>query len=184
MTEIASRQQLWLAYLRWAVVTVPFVLLLGFASARSVSVGAENAWYAALAKPDVTPPDWLFPVAWTTLYVMLGLAAAIIINARGSANRWPALALFALQLAANLAWTPVFFGAHQVLWALMIIGALIVLGIATTLMFGRIRRSAAWLMVPYLVWISFAGVLTWRIDQLNPNAETLVPSVSSSQIIG
>lgn len=181
--EIASKQQLRLAFLRWAVVTVPFILLLGFTSARSVPTGSDNRWYAALTKPAITPPDWAFPVAWTTFYVLIGLALAMIIHARGSTLRGPAIVLFAAQMIANLIWTPLFFGAHQVFWALVVIGVMFVLTLATTIVFGRIRTGAALLMVPYLAWLGFAGVLNYQVGQLNPNAETLVPSSASTQII-
>lgn len=180
--ELASKGQLRASYLRWAVVTVPFILLLGFTSGRLVESGDANCWYRALAKPDVTPPDWVFPVAWTTIYALMGLALAMIVNARGSRLRGPAIALFVGQLLVNLVWTPLFFGAHQVVWSLVAIGAMLLLASATTWAFGRIRRGAAWLLVPYLVWISFAGVLTWQIHRLNPNAESLVCGASSTQI--
>ncbi|QNQ11744.1 TspO/MBR family protein [Sphingomonas alpina] len=182
MREIASKQQLRLAFLRWAMVTVPFILLLGFASARLVPTGSANRWYAALTKPDLTPPDWAFPVAWTIIYIFMGLALAMIIHARGSKLRGPAILLFALQLVVNLIWSPLFFGAHQVFWSLIVIAIMFVLALATTLLFGRIRAAAAWLLVPYLAWLVVAGLLTLQIDQLNPNAETLVPSSSSTQI--
>ena len=182
MREIASKQQLRSAFLRWAIVTVPLVLLLGFASARLVPTGSDNLWYAALIKPVETPPDWAFPVAWTTIYVLMGLALAMIINARGSRLRGPAILLFALSLAANLIWSPLFFGAHQVFWALVLIVIMFVLALATTFVFGRVRSSAAWLMVPYLLWLLYAGMLNWKIDQLNPNAATLVPSSAATQI--
>ena len=183
MGEIASRQQLRLSFLRSAVVTVPFIMLLGFTSARIVPVGSENRWYAALAKPAVTPPDWAFPVAWTLIYILIGLALAMIIHARGSAMRGPAIALFAAQMVANLAWTPLFFGAHLVGWSLVVLVAMLVLTLATTIAFGRIRTGAAALMLPYVAWIVFAGYLTYQVRELNPNAETLVPSSTSSQII-
>ena len=170
--------------MRWAVVTVPFILLLGFTSARSVPVGAENRWYAALLKPEQTPPDWAFPIAWIVIYVLIGLALAMVIHARGSTMRGPAIALFAAQMIANLIWTPLFFGAHQVFWSLVTLVVMFVLSLATTIAFGRIRLGAAVLMLPYLAWIIFAGWLTYQINTLNPNAETLVPSASSSQIIG
>lgn len=169
--------------MRWAVVTVPFILLLGFTSARSVPVGAANRWYAALAKPAETPPDWAFPVAWIVLYVLIGLALAMIIHARGSTLRGPAIILFAAQMVANLVWTPLFFGAHQIFWSLVTLAAMFALTLATTIAFGRIRAMAAALMVPYLAWILFAGYLTYQIGVLNPNAETLVPSATSTQII-
>lgn len=180
--ELASKEQLRASYLRWAVVTVPFILLLGFTSGRLVPTGSENCWYAALVKPAQTPPDWVFPVAWTTIYVLMGLALAMIVNARGSRLRGAAIGLFAAQLVVNLIWSPLFFGAHQVFWSLIAIVVMLALAIATTLVFGRIRTLAAWLLLPYLVWISFAGVLTWRIWQLNPQADSLVCGSSSTQI--
>lgn len=183
MREIASKQQLRLAFLRWAVVTVPFVLLLGFTSNRLVPAGAGNRWYAALVKPPETPPDWAFPLAWTLIYILMGIALAMVIHARGSRLRGPAIALFAVQLVANLLWAPLFFGAHQLFWALVLLAVMFVLVLSTTIVFGRVRSAAAWLMVPYLAWLAFAGMLTYRLAELNPNAETLVPSSSTTQMM-
>ena len=183
LREIASKQQLRLAFMRWAVVTVPFILLLGFTSARFVPSGSDSSWYRALVKPEQTPPDWAFPVAWTAIYILLGLALAMIIHARGSKLRGPAIAVFAVQMVPNLIWSPLFFGMHQVFWSLVTIGVMFVLALATTLLFGRIRTGAAWLLVPYLAWLVYAGILTYRIAELNPGAETLVPSSSTTQII-
>lgn len=182
MGEIASHSQLRWSFLRWAFVTVPFVLLLGLTLGRVVPSGDMNPWYAALVKPAGTPPGWVFPVVWSSLYVMLGLALAMILNARGSRGRWLAVTLFMIQLAVNLTWTPVFFGAGKIQLALWIIVAMLALSIAVTFLFARIRKPAAWLMVPYMVWISYAGCLTWGIGQLNPDAEGLAPSPPSTQI--
>ena len=182
MTEIASRGQLRLAFLRWAVVTVPLILLLGFASSQLAPSGDENRWYVELTKPAETPPDWAFPVAWTLIYILLGLALALIINARGARQRGLAILFFAVQMALNLAWTPLFFGAHRVSLALLVLIAMFALAVVTTFLFARIRKPAAWLMVPYLVWLVYAGLLNWRIDQLNPDAEALVPSSATTQI--
>lgn len=189
MGEIASRAQLRWSYLRWAFVTVPFVMLLGFASARTVPVGSRNDWYRMLEKPPGTPPDWLFPVAWTAIYIVMGLALAMIVNARGSRVRGLAIALFAAQLLVNLLWTPLFFGAHRVVAALVVIVIMFVLALATTLLFGRIRNAAAWLMVPYLAWLAYAALLNLGIAWLNPHAQslvpqTLVPSSITTQISG
>ena len=183
LREIASKQQLRLAFMRWAVVTVPFILLLGFCSARLVPTGSSNRWYVGLAKPAGTPPDWAFPVAWTAIYILLGCALAMIINARGSRLRGPAIALFAMQMVVNLIWSPLFFGMHQVFWSLVALAVMFVLALATAILFGRIRAGAAWLLVPYLAWLVYAGALGYGIYELNPDAETLVPSSSTTQII-
>ena len=100
--EIATKEQLRGVFLRWAVVTVPLILLLGFASSRIAPAGAQNRWYAALVRPGITPPDWVFPVAWSALYILMGLALAMIINARGSRLRGLAIALFVLQLVGQM----------------------------------------------------------------------------------
>lgn len=182
MREIASKGQLWMAFIRWAVVTVPFILLLGFTSARLVPTGSANPWYVALVKPQDMPPEWAFPAAWTAIYVLLGLALAMIINARGSSLRAPALVLFAVQMGINLLWSPVFFGMHQVMTALIIIAVLAALVLVTMLLFARIRLVAGLLLLPYLAWLCYAGFLCWQINQLNPNAEALVPARSADQI--
>lgn len=182
MSEIASKGQLRLAYLRWAMVTVPFILLLGFASGRLAPSGDENPWFVQLVKPEIMPPGWAFPVAWSILYVLLGLALAMVINARGSSVRVPALIVFAIQMAINLAWTPVFFGMHQVVTALIMIGALLALVVLTILLFWRVRKGAALLLVPYLAWLGFAFILLYQIHVLNPDAGSIVPARAADQI--
>lgn len=172
-----------MSFLRWAVVTVPAMLFLGLLSGRSVPAGRDNPWYVALAKPALNPPDWAFPVAWALLYVMIGFALALVLHARGARGRGLAVLLFVGQFALNLSWQPVFFGAHRIGIALAIVVAMLVLAIGATLLFGRIRTVAAWLMVPYLAWVSFAGVLTWRIGQLNPGADNLAPTARTSQML-
>lgn len=182
MSEIASRGQLRLAFLRWAIVTVPLVLLLGFFSAQIAPAGSQNPWYRALAKPALTPPDWVFPVAWSTIYILMGLALAIVINARGSRWRGAAIALFVVQLIVNLAWSPIFFGMHAIMLALMVLGLMWILVLFTIFAFGRVRSLAAWLMVPYIVWVSFAGALLFGLAQLNPDAQALVPAAPAAQM--
>ena len=182
MREIASRGQLRLAYFRWAIVTVPLMLLLGLGSGRLAPSGDENPWFVQLAKPDIMPPGWAFGVAWSILYVLMGLALALVINARGSRGRGAALLIFVVQLAINLAWSPVFFGLHKVDAALLMIGALVALVLLTILLFWRIRKIAGALLLPYFAWLCFAFVLLWQVHALNPNAGSLVPSRSADQI--
>jgi tryptophan-rich sensory protein len=182
MTAIASRAQLRMSYLRYALVTVPGILLLGTVSARLSGSGYGNPWFDALAKPAFMPPGWVFPVAWTILYIGLGLALALILHARGAGGRGPALLLFFLQLALNLAWSPLFFAAHQVGLALWVIVAMFFLAAAAAYLFRRIRPAAAILLLPYLAWLLFAAALNYEIGRLNPGAETLAPAGSSADI--
>ena len=183
MTGIASRSQLRMSFLRYALVVVPLVLLLGIVSGRAANSGYQNPWFAALAKPDATPEGWVFRLAWTGLFILIGLALAMILHARGARGRGVAVGLFSAQFLLCLAWSPIFFGAHQVGTALIVIIVLLALAVATTFAFARIRKPAAWLMVPYLAWLCFAGVLNYQIDVLNPDAETLVPGQGGTDIL-
>ena len=182
MSELASSGQLRAAFWRWALVTVPLVVVPGFLAGALSNSGSANRWYMLLDKPWFQPPNWAFPVAWTALYIMLGLAVAMVLHARGSKYRGYAVALFVVAFLLNLTWSPVFFGMHQTKLALAIIVAMFVAALATTIAFGRVRATAAWLMVPYLGWLVFAGILNFEIIRLNPNAEGLVVEPSGTQI--
>lgn len=147
--------------LRRAAVTVPGMLALGFLSGTSVSAGGGDPWYASLAKPAGTPPDWAFPVAWTLIYICMGLALAL-----GSSQRRGVLA-FAAAVALALVWMPVFFGAHLIWPALWIALGMIASGSVAAVRFARAHRAAAWAMLPFLVWTGYAAGLTWGIARLN-----------------
>lgn len=183
MTAIASKSQLRMSFLRFALFTVPAILLLGTVAGRLANSGYDNAWFAALQKPDIMPPGWLFGAAWGVLYILLGLAIAIVLNARGARGRRLAITLFVAQLLLNFSWSPTFFALHKIDTALIIIVAMFVLAAATTVLFARIRKSAALLMLPYLAWLAFAALLNYQIGQLNPNAENLVPGTGGTDII-
>lgn len=182
MSLLASRTQLRMSFLRWALVTVPLIMLLGFLSGQIAVSGDENAWYRALVKPEAQPPGPVFGIVWPILYFLMGLSLAIVLNARGAALRWPAVGLFLVQLVLNLFWSPLFFGIHQVGAALGLSALLVLLVAATIFLFMKVRKAAAWLLVPYLLWLCFATYLTWRIDRLNPDAETLYVPAATTQI--
>jgi tryptophan-rich sensory protein len=182
MVEIASRSQLRMSFLRWALFTVPLILLLGWFGGNLATSGEENRWFAALDKPDIFPPGWMFGVVWTILYILMGLALAMVLNARGARGRTLAVILFAVALLGNLTWTPLFFGMHQVGAALWLIIFIFLIAFVATILFARIRKAAGWLMVPYLAWLVVAALLNWQIDVMNPDAETLVVPAATSQI--
>lgn len=182
MNQIASQGQLRLAYLRWALVTVPAIVFLGFLSGKLANSGYGNRWFDALEKPALMPPGWAFGVAWTILYVMMALAFAIVLHARGAKGRGAAIAVFLVQLLMNLAWSPLFFRAHQVGSALALILALFVAVAVTIALFWRIRSLAGALLLPYLCWLAFASFLNYEIGRLNPDAPTLVAPALKTQI--
>lgn len=135
-------------------------LLLGGASGV-VTSGAIPGWYATLERPPGTPPNVVFGPVWTLLYAMMGIALARVwhLAPAGGAKR-RALGLFAIQFALNLAWTPIFFGAHLLGVALLEIALLWIAIFLTIMSFRRFDRLAAGLLAPYLAWVSYASYLT------------------------
>ncbi len=181
MVGIATKGQLRMSFLRWALVLVPLIVLIG-SLVGALSGSGDTSWYAALEKPSFQPPPYLFGIVWPILYALMAFALVNVIQARGSRWRGIAIGLFAAQLIVNLLWSPIFFGMHQVSFAFFWILVMIGLAVATTVVFARVRRIAAWLMLPYLAWISFAAILNFEVDRLNPDAETLVVGATSTQI--
>lgn len=182
MNELASKSQLRMSYFRWALFCVTLILLLGLASGYISNSGYDNVWFAALDKPSLTPPGWVFGVVWPVLYVLLGLSVAVILNARRARGQGIALTLFVVQMLCNFAWSPIFFAAHEASLAFYLICVIFLLALATAILFARIRPVAALLMVPYLLWLGFAGYLAFEIDRRNPGAETLVAPSINTQI--
>lgn len=182
MTELASKSQLRMSFLRIALFTVPATVLLGTASGLLSNSGDANGWYRALVLPSFQPPSWAFGVVWPILYILLGLALAMIIHARGAPGRGLILGLFVVQLLVNYAWSPVFFALHQVTLALGLIVAMIILTIVLIVLMRRVRGTAALLMLPYLAWLCFAAALNYRIMIDNPNAAQLAPAAARTDI--
>ncbi|MFA6329845.1 MAG: TspO/MBR family protein [Candidatus Micrarchaeia archaeon] len=125
-------------------------------------------WYAQLAKPSFTPPSWVFGPAWTLLYVLMGIAFFLAWRKDfKGAGRNTAIGTYFLQLALNVLWSIVFFGWHSPLAGLAVIALLWVSIAATTAVFWRISKAAAWLLLPYLLWVSFASLLNYSVWTLN-----------------
>lgn len=175
MTELASPGQLRAAFLRWSLFIVPGILFLGFFSGAVAGSGDGNPWFMELVKPSLYPPPQVFGIVWSALYVLIGLALAMVITARGALGRGIAIAAFGVQLLLNLAWSPMFFGAHQMLAALVLLVVLDAAIIVTVVLFRRVRPLAAGLMLPYLAWCLFATLLNWQFLQANPGGQP--PSV-------
>ncbi len=142
-------------------VTAVVALLGSVATATSV-----GTWYQALAKPSWNPPAWLFGPVWTALYLAMAVAAWLVWLHRGEGRR-QALLLFAVQLALNATWSWLFFFGRAPAAALVDIVLLWLAVAATVASFARLRPAAAWLLVPYLAWVTFAGALNAAIVHLN-----------------
>jgi tryptophan-rich sensory protein len=134
-----------------------------------ITAPAVAEWYPTLNKPAWNPPDWLFAPVWTTLYVLMAVAAWLVWQ-RGQqgAAITGAMVLFFSQLMLNLAWSFLFFGARQPGTAFMEILMLWAALLATIVAFWRISRPAGLLLLPYIAWVSFAALLNYTVWQMNP----------------
>ena len=157
---------------RYALITVPGIVLTGSAIGWLSNSGYENGWFAALEKPFFMPPGWAFGVVWPILYALMGIALAMILAEPPSPRRRTALALFFVQLALNFAWSPIFFAAHDITLAKYVIFLMAAVAAAAAGQFLRLRRPAGLLMLPYLAWLVFAAMLNSGIERLNPGAGT------------
>lgn len=125
-------------------------------------------WYATLVKPSFNPPSWIFGPVWTTLFLMMGIASAMVWQRRGvSSAANPALIAYGVQLALNVLWSVLFFGAESPAYALICVIALWFAILLTIVLFWRVNHAAAWLLVPYLAWVSFASILNFSLWRLN-----------------
>lgn len=145
-------------------------LLACFAAATTGAFFRPGPWYDRLDKPSWTPPDWLFPVAWTLLYIAIGVAPWLVWREAGFAGAALPLAVWAVQLLLNAAWSWLFFGLRRMDLAFAEVVALWLSIAAMIALFLPISVTAGLLMIPYLVWVSFAAVLNLAVWQRNKAA--------------
>jgi len=138
-----------------------------FAAGATGAMFPPGEWYRSLNKPSWTPPNWLFPVAWTTLYICISIAGTRAALSPGSGV---ALAFFALQIALNTLWTPVFFGLRKMREGLIVLIFLWVAVACCMIALWQVDWLAGLLFVPYLAWVTVAGALNLSVLRLNPNA--------------
>jgi len=143
----------------WSLVIAIAIPLLG-ASIVQFFTPPPDDWYKSLNKPTWTPPGWAFPVVWTSLYVLMGIASWLVYRQGGFKHQWLPLVVYVISLVFNFAWTPIFFGAHRIDAALIEIIALWVIVLATIALFWRAYVWAGVLLIPYIIWISIATHLT------------------------
>ncbi len=127
-----------------------------------------GSWYSTLIKPTFNPPAWIFAPVWTLLYILMGISLYLVImeGMKGRDVRIPLL-VFTIQLILNLLWSYAFFGLESTFFGLLVIILLWISIVATMILFYPVRKAAAWLLVPYILWVSFATLLTYTIYSLN-----------------
>lgn len=166
MTDRSELRSWW----KSAIVAVVGIELAGGLSGWLSNSSERNQWFDSLLKPSFMPPGWAFGVAWPILYALLGVALAMILAQPSSDRRRLALILFFVQLALNLAWSPIFFGLHAIELAKWVIFLMAIVAAAAAGQFYRLRKAAGSLMIPYLAWLVFAATLNASIGALNRGA--------------
>lgn len=149
------------------IIAIAIPLIVGGTSGFFTATGVES-WYQTIARPTWNPPGWLFGPVWTTLYIMMGISLFLVWKEDTSVElKKIGIALFAVQLVLNFFWSFIFFDQHQIGWALVEIIAMWVFILLTIFAFAQVNKAAAWLLVPYISWVSFATILNYTIWQLN-----------------
>ncbi|MBQ3073629.1 MAG: tryptophan-rich sensory protein [Ruminococcus sp.] len=153
--------------MRWKklLVCVLIPLLVGGLSALITMGSMEN--FSSLNKPPLSPPGWLFPVVWTILFVLMGIASYIVLERGSFAETRTALFFYGVQLFFNFFWSIFFFNFELYYFSFLWLLALWVLIIITAVLFFRISKPAGYLMIPYILWVTFAGYLNLGIAILN-----------------
>ena len=149
-----------------------FLLFLAatFAAGATGGLFPTGAWYKSLNKPTWTPPNWVFPVAWTSIYLLIAFAGARVAGAGGSGY---AMAFWGLQIALNTLWTPVFFGLRNIKASLPIMAGLWLAVFGATITHFQVDTLAGLAFVPYLVWVTVAAALNLAMLRLNPDQKAL-----------
>lgn len=144
----------------------PVFLAACFAAGATGALFPTGEWYRGLKKPSWTPPNWLFPVAWSVLYILMAAAAARVVLLPGGGV---ALAFWALQIALNTLWTPVFFGLKRIRSGMFVLSALWLAVAGCTVAMFSVDLLAGLMFLPYLAWVSVAGALNAAVWRLNPD---------------
>ncbi len=149
------------------VLSILIPLITGSLAGFFTSTGVKG-WYAVANKPSFNPPNWIFAPVWTALYILMGIALFLIWRSAAEKSiKQTALLLFAIQLLLNFFWSLIFFSLRQTGWAFLEIIAMWIAILLTMIWFNKISATATWLMVPYILWVSFAAVLNYSIWKLN-----------------
>lgn len=154
---------------QWLALGVSIAVCFAAAGIGSMFTDPEiGGWYARIVKPSWTPPNWVFGPVWSTLYLMMAVAAWLVWREEGFAGAKLPLSLFAVQLVLNTLWSIFFFGMHRIGLALADIALLWSAILLTMLAFWRVTPWAGLLMLPYLLWVSYASALNYSIWRMNP----------------
>lgn len=135
------------------------------------TIGSVRDWYPMLVKPVLNPPAWIFGPVWTTLFLLMGYALYVVWKNGSGKSKCLAYSAFGIQMVLNTLWSIIFFGLHSPAGAFFELIALWLAILATIITFAKVSKTAAWLLLPYILWVSFAGYLNYSIWQLNSSTD-------------
>ena len=161
MENSSKKEYIWLFFF------IFICLILGNGLGGYFTFISVDTWYQTLDKPSFNPPDWIFGPVWTTLYIFMGISIWLIWKKEKSKIRTLAIKIFWLQLFFNIFWTFLFFGIRKINYSLIEIFFLIFLIIITIFYFLKLNKIAGYLLIPYLIWVIYASILTFNIWILN-----------------
>jgi tryptophan-rich sensory protein len=162
---IASKLEVILKKVLYNLLSIALCESVGL-SGGLITASSVSTWYTTLRKPSINPPSWVFGPVWTTLYALMGIAVTMVAEKRKKGTT-SAIILFGSQLMLNFLWTLLFFGLRSPFAAFIEIIVLYVFILLTTITFWRVSKKSALLMIPYLLWVSFAFVLNFKVWRLN-----------------
>lgn len=149
------------------IISLFITLTIGFVGSLFIKPQISG-WYSTLQKSSLSPPDWLFAPVWTILYILIAIAAYLVWEKRDSSDLYPtARLIYFFQLLLNFLWSIIFFVMHQMLTAIFVIVLLWTSIIAIMYYFGLFSKAASWLLLPYLIWVTYAGILNFSVYMLN-----------------
>jgi tryptophan-rich sensory protein len=151
----------------WKKLLISIAIPLGVGGLSALLTSGNMKMFETIDKPPLSPPGWLFPVVWTVLYVLMGVALYKVITTKTKEGNFPAIISFGVQLCFNFFWSIIFFNAQAYLFAFIWLLLLWVAIVANIYFFSKINQASAKLLIPYLVWVSFAGYLNLGIYILN-----------------
>ncbi|MDR0287474.1 MAG: tryptophan-rich sensory protein [Clostridiales bacterium] len=152
---------------KWKPLLISLAISLGAGGLSALITGNSMKVYKTLNQPPLSPPGAVFPVVWTILFVLMGIAAYLVYKDGSGHGRKTALTFYGIQLLINILWSPIFFRWQAFLFAFFWLVLLWILIVITIVLFYKINKTSAYLMIPYLLWVTFAGYLNWGIYMLN-----------------
>lgn len=138
---------------------IALTLLVGYFSSKLTGISMSSAYLDISNKPIFSPPAWIFAPVWTILYILMGISAFLVWKLKDQKDVKKPLIFFFIQLVLNFLWSIIFFGLGQHLWAFVEIVILLIMIIVTTVSFSKVSKVSAYLLIPYILWVSFASIL-------------------------